>query len=214
MSHAQTDSIITDEHIFWSNIYRPQPSDFQADTVSEEYYNKCDEYNLCWGAAIGIFSILDEPKKRRKRGKLLEKVYFAPAFCKSQSYALNNDSLGYASQLLVFDLYELTARKNRKDLQAVYEMIPAYGTKYIRFKTIEARNNDVLKQLIGQFVHEVYIEKTDGAYEKWRKLIDDLLTETSEYATTSEDRLRFIKNAPLDEDYQMAETVIGASGAY
>ena len=209
-STAQIDSSRSDTHIFWNDDFPIEMIDFR-DTISNQNYQiKCDSLGLCWGACVGLFSVLDEPKKKRKRGKLLEIVYFAPAFEINKSYRLNKDSTDYLTQLLIFDVYELTARKCRKDLQHFYDQMPYYGTKYMQFKTVEDKNIEIMKDIIGSIVNDVYIEKKEGAYNDWRNIISDLLTETIEFKTTNKDRFRFISNKPLSRDYQMAKTVMGA----
>ena len=208
--HSQTDSIQSFSHIFWSADNTVRMGDFQDTIGNQNYKTNCDSLDLCWGASIGLFSVLDEPKRKSKRGKLFEKIYFAPAFEKASSYRLNDDTLGYLKQVIVFDMYELTARKCRKDLQYLYEQMPFYGTLYINFKTVEARNKKILEQLISTYTNEVYVQNIEDAYERWRKLIDKLLSETIEYQTTNMDRIRFILDRPLNKDYQMAKTVMGS----
>lgn len=209
-STGQIDSSRSDTHIFWNDKFPIEMAEFRDTISNQNYQMKCDSIGLCWGACAELFSVLDEPKKKRKRGKLLEIIYFAPAFELNKSYRLNRDSTDYLTQLLIFDVYEITARKCRKDLQYLYEQIPYYGTKYLQFKTVEDKHIEIMKGIIGSITRDVYIDKKEGAYNDWRNTISDLLAETIEFKTTNEDRYRFILNKPLNKNYQIAKTVMGS----
>lgn len=206
-SFGQLDSLRTSTHIFWSDHSPLEISNFEDTISSETFRNKCDSTNLCWGACVGLWTIIDEPKKKRKRGKLIEKAYFVPAFETAKSYRLNNDSLGYLTQLLIFDAYELAARKCRKDMEYYFNEMPYYGTKLLMFQKVEDINKEALRSFVGAITHDIYVEKKEDAYASWRNTIDDLLKETEEYKTTNSDRIRFITNKPLSKHNQMAKYV-------
>ncbi len=199
-------------HIFWDANHPLSPDDFNTmEQTTEQADSLCKNSNLCWGAYTGLFSILDAPKKRRKRGKLLEKVYFAPAFDKIQSYKLNDDVLQFQKQALVFDLYELAARFARKELQALLNnTVPdAYGTRIIFFETAKASANKYLAAMVHAYTQDAYVKNKEGAYEEWKIKIAEQLEAHKEFETSKEEQQRFITGAPLDKEYEMAETVMG-----
>lgn len=66
--------------------------------------------------------------------------------------------------------------------------------------------------LVGQYSREVYIEKQEGAYDKWRKFIDEQLESLKEYATSDAEWQRFLKGEPILPDYVRVKNVI--SGAH
>lgn len=76
----------------------------------------------------------------------------------------------------------------------------------VRNKCLELRNS-----LMGQYAREVYIEKQEGAYDKWRKFIDGQLESLKEYATGEAEWQRFLKGEPILPDYVRVKNVI--SGA-
>jgi len=158
---------------------------------------------------LGCFSVLDIPKRKGKRGKLLEKIYFAPAFEKSTSYSIIKDSFEVEKQRLVFDIYEVSARFARQQLSMMQDSMPGYGTLSIFYKTIEARAIEMRDAYVDSYTREVYIERNDEAYESWRLKIDTLLEQSEEFATTAEECYRFIKGQPIEENYTMAEKVVG-----
>ena len=206
-SFGQIDSMRTSTHIFWNENKQIEMSSFEDTISTESFRNKCDSINLCWGACVGLWTIIDEPKKKRKRGKLIEKAYFVPAFETAKSYRFNNNLNDYLTQLLIFDVYELTARKCRKDMEYYYNEMPYYGTKLIMFKKVQNKNKEVLKDIVGSITNDIYVLKKENAYIEWRKTIDDLLKETEKFKTTNIDRIRFITDEPISEDYQMAKFV-------
>jgi len=208
-SFAQIDTTRNETHIFWSNSYQVQTGDFRDTTRSTKNINNCDKYNLCWGAYTGLFSVLDVPKKKRDKKKKHEAIYFVPAFELNTSYRLTSDSLDYLKQLIVFDMYEIAARKCRIELDSIYNTNPSIGIKGIFFKSVETDVQEKLGMMVKGYTQEVYIQQKDGAYTEWRTLIDELLEETKEYQTTAIDRLRFIKNEPILNGYIKAKKVAG-----
>ncbi len=203
------DSLRNETHIFWSENYELQIGDFQDTIGSPKFIEACENQNLCWGAFTGLFSVMDVPKRKRDRRRMEEVIYFAPAFEPEHSYRLTIDSMDYLKQVIVFDMYELAARKCRMELDSIYQVNPSIGIRGIFFKSVEAQVQDNLGKMLGAYTQEVYIKELEGSYTKWRTLIDDLLEETGEYKTTATDRIRFIHNEPVLEGYERAPTVIG-----
>ena len=212
VSKAQSEQILTESqtHIFWQPDRILTEKDFQGDgTKNPKFVKYCDEFDLCVMASTGVFAVLDIPKKKRKRGELIEKAYFAPAFEKSSSFILRLDSTGIAKQKVVFDIYEISARFARQQLKKLHDTVGAYGIISIMFKSVEARAIEMRKSLVDSYTKDAYIDKKPGAYEKWRTRVDKLLADSEEYSTKPEDCYRFVKNAPIDENYEMAKTVVG-----
>ena len=197
-------------HIYWQPNRTLTEKDFQGDgTLNPKFVKYCDDFDLCTMASIGVFAVLDIPKKKRKRGELIEKAYFAPAFEKSTSYILRLDSLGIEKQKVVFDIFEVSARFARQQLQQLQDSVGGYGMIYLMFKSVEARAIEMRKSLVDSYTKDVYIDKKEGAYLEWRERVDKLLFDSKEYATKPEDCYRFVKNEPIDENYMMAKTVVG-----
>ena len=160
-------------------------------------------------AYVGLFGALDIPKKKKNRGKLIEKAYFAPAFEKTTSYIIKNDSLGIEKQKLVFDIYEISARCARKELAHYQDSIGRYGILSIIFKTIWADAKELHNKMVDAFTKDIYIEHRKGAYEEWKKEVAKILEELKEFATKPDDCYRFVKMKPIDKNYIMPKTVIG-----
>lgn len=207
--NSQNDSLRNETHIFWSSDYRISVEDFHDTIKSLNNLDYCQKYNLCWGAYTGLFSVMDIPKKKRNKKSMHEAIYFAPAFEVTKSYRLTTDSLDFLKQVIVFDMYELAARKCRMELDSIYNTSPSIGIKGIFFKSVESENQKILGNIVRAYTQEVYIEKQEGAYEKWKKLIDEALDKTTLYQTTAIDRIRFINNEPILKEYIKSPTVIG-----
>lgn len=199
----------TETHIFWQPDRVLKKMDFKGDGSSNPKFIKyCDDLNLCTSASIGVFAVLDIPKKKRDKGELIEKAYFLPAFEKTTSYILKNDTLGIEKQKIVFDIYEISARFARQQLNHLQDSIGGYGIISIMFKSVEARAIEMRDFFVESYTKDIYIDKKEGAFEDWRKQIDNLLIDTKEFATKLEDCNRFIKKQPIDDNYEQAKTVI------
>ena len=207
--YSQCDTLRNETHIFWCEEYTLQFSDFQDTSRLAKHLEWCESKSLCWGAYTGLFSVMDIPKKEKDQQRKEEVIYFAPAFELKTSYRLTSDSLDYLKQIIVFDMYELAARKCRIQLDSLYKTNPTIGIKGIFFKSVEIEVNANLGKMVKAYTNEVYIQKLEGSFLKWRTLIDNLLNETKEFQTTTNDRLRFIQNKPIIKGYIKAPKVIG-----
>jgi len=65
VSKAEVDSIISSTHVFWCEDKLIQISDFTNTIGNKRSQLHCDSLGLCWSACIGLFSVLDEPKKKK-----------------------------------------------------------------------------------------------------------------------------------------------------
>lgn len=197
-------------HIYWQPDRELIKSDFKGDSSC---YDKselfCDELDMCTMAFVGVFAVLDIPKKKRKRGELIEKAYFVPAFEKSTSYILKNDTAGIKKQKVIFDIYEISARFARLQLSNFQDSIPGYGITTIMFMTVESRAIEMRTYLVDSYTKDVFIDKIDGSYKIWRDRIDKMLTDSEKYSTKPEDCYRFIKNEPIEKSYIKAKNVVG-----
>ncbi|SHG48412.1 hypothetical protein [Flagellimonas flava] len=200
----------SETHIFWQPDKKLKQTDFKADaTKIQNAIRYCDTVGLCTVASLGVFAVLDIPKKKKQRGRLREKVYVAPAFEFSTSYIVRTDSLGIEKQQVVFDMYELSARYIRKELGLMLERADAYGTLSIWLKTIENDAQKLRTEMVDSYTKDVYINNRPGAYLEWKEKVDSTLNDLKEFATKPEDCHRFVTKQPLDDKYKMAKTVVG-----
>ena len=197
-----------DEYIMWQKEVKLTLDDFKSDTIGKDNDNY-KKTNLRAIAYTGIWSILDVPKKKRMRGKLLEKVYFAPAFQKSTSVAFVKDTLQIAMQQVCFDISEVCARGARQQLKKYQDSIIGYGTLYIMYTTVKNGMNILNKNMIDEYTSDVYINKKPNAFNLWRKAINERLEVTKEWATTPEECYRLLMRMPIDENYEQSKTVSG-----
>jgi hypothetical protein len=195
-------------YIMWQPNTKITKADYQGQPISQ-MDKMMDEYRFTASASIGLWSVLDIPKKKKDRDKKFEKVYFAPAFEKTTSYIRKNDSLQIEMQNLYFDICEVWARWARKELKALQDSTKGIGTLSIFYMTVK---EDMHKNRISMFrayFKEVFIDKSNGAFKKWRKEIDKALDETKIWATTPEECHRLLTQKPIEEGYIMAPTLIG-----
>ncbi|WP_310558367.1 hypothetical protein [Flavobacterium sp.] len=195
-------------HILWQPNTKITKTDYQGQPTSQ-VDKMMDEYGFTASASVGLWSVLDIPKKKKDRYKKFEKVYFAPAFEKTTSYIRTNDSLQIEMQNLYFDICEVWARWARKELKVFQDATKATGTMSIFYMTVK---EDMHKNRISMFrayFKEVFIDKNKGAFEKWRKEIDKTLEETKMWATAPEECHRLLTQKPIEEGYIMAPPLIG-----
>ena len=203
----------TETHIFWQPDVVLTEDDFQGKVPNDTSMTSlCEKKGICTVGYYDVCSVLDIPKRKRKRGKLLEKAYFAPVFEKTTSYIMNGDTTGIKNEKIIFDIKELVARYARKELVRLQKKMEAYGTISIMFKSVEADSKKMEEMLISNYVYDLYTSKKEGAYEDWRKKIDTMLEETKEFTTKPEDCHRFATGKPIDKNYKMAKKIIGAFG--
>lgn len=196
-------------YIFWQPGITLTYNDFRGDTVGGKYTEWYKKVGLQSEAYIGIWSILDVPKKKKDRGRKLEKVYIAPAFDKAASYAITNDTTQIAIQQVYFDIAETWARWARQQLSRYQDSMKGYGVSLIMYSTVIKDTKAGQQQMNSAYAEDVIISKKQGAFEKWRKLIDNQLNETNLWATKPEDCYRFITRKAIDKEYEESPVVVG-----
>lgn len=197
-------------HIFWQPGITLTYNDFRGDTVGGKYTERYKEIGLQAQSYIGIWSILDVPKKKKDRGRKLEKVYIAPAFDKTASYVITNDTIQMAIQQVYFDIAETWARWARQQLSKYQDSMKGYGVSLIMYSTVIKDTKAGHEQMNSAYTKDVIVDKKQGAFEKWRKLVNDQLNETNLWATKPEDCYRFITRKAIDKDYEESPVVVGA----
>ena len=202
-------------YIVWSADRPLSEQDFLGDStrVVPEAMELFRKFDLGASASVGIWSVVDIPdKKLIRRGERQEHIYVVPLFEKTRSFIINDDTLAVKLQQVVFDIYEWTSRFMRKELQSFQDsMGGATGSQAVVYETIRNNSKKMRDMLVGQYSREVYIEKQEGAYDKWRKFIDGQLESLKEYATGEAEWQRFLKGEPILPDYVRVKNVI--SGA-
>ena len=202
-TYATRDSV----HIFWQPNVTLTFSDYLADTTQERIKDM-KEYGYTASASLGIWSILDIPKRKRDRHTKFEKIYFAPAFERTTSCALADDSVQLAIQKTLFDINELSARWARRKLYTLRDETNSTGAMSIMYLSVKDEMEAQNQKMVYSFIKQVIISKEEGSFQEWRKTIDDLLLETSKWATTAEECYRLMTGQPIDKDYIMAPTLI------
>lgn len=207
-SFAQN-AIENDTFKYWQPNTKVTQQDFKAVSTSD-FTHMNQKYCLNVYSYFGIHSILDVPKKKKERGQKLEKIYIAPYMNKYLSVSKSTDSSDIAKEQVLFDITELFARKARKKLKTILDDSKhAYGIYWSIYSSIISDMCMSKNKVSLLYLKEVIYLKTEGAYEKWRKDLDQLLDELKEFATTPEDCRRFMKDKPLSEDYIMSPNYAG-----
>jgi hypothetical protein len=204
---AQTNYPTRDSaHIFWQPDLVLTYKDYQGKPVSEVEV-MMEKYQFSAAASVGIWSILDIPEKKKDRNKKFEKVYFAPAFERTTSYTKSKDSLQIEKQNLYFDICEIWARWARKELKSLQDSTKATGTLAIMYMTVRKSMNEHRLEMFRVYFKDVFVDKNEGAFTRWRQDIDKLLEETKLWATTPEECYRLMSKKPIEAGYIEAPTV-------
>ena len=206
LNYPTSDSI----HIFWRPGVTLTYTDFKGDTVGGKYKDNYKKLDIQAMAYVGIYSILDVPKKKKDRGMKLEKVYIAPAFDKTASYTITHDTTQIAMQQAYFDIAETWARWARQQLSMYQDTMKGYGALFSIYSTVMKNARYGQQQMNEAYTKDIFIDKKTGAFEKWRNTIANRLNETTSWATKPEDCYRFITNMPIETDYEQSPTVLGA----
>lgn len=208
-SAGQTKYITRDSvHIFWQPDLKITAEDYLG-KPTDEVLQVMNQFGFRASASVGIWSVLDIPKKKNDRYKKFEKVYFAPAFDRSSSYTQTKDSLEIAVQNTYLDICEIWARWARKKLYSLRDSTNSTGTLTIFYKTIEYEMDSLRLEMYRDYTQDVIINKRPEAFQEWRTLINEALMETEKYATTPEECYRLLSGNPTEEGYIKAPTVIG-----
>jgi hypothetical protein len=205
---GQTFPVFEDStHIFWQPNTTIKFTDYKLQTPPQALIDNMEKYKFSAAASVGLWSILDTPKKVKDRNIKFEKVYIVPAFDKFGSCAKENDSIQIKIQNTYLDIAELSARWARKELRTIQDSTKATGTLTIIYESIRVKMQNKRKEFGGAFTKEVLIDKQEGAYMKWRNLIEELLEKTKEWATSPVECYRFVAKKPIEKGYIVAPIV-------
>jgi len=200
----------TENDLYWHPERKIEFSDYQDPSDAN-----CIRFNELFGmqtsANMGFRGIVDVPEnwnRRRNRSKL-DKGYIVPVFCKNCSCILSKDSLGLKVDRLLFDVGELCARNVRRELSELQKDMNIRNVNSMFFTTVKNSWDERRKIFVGQILRDVFVYEKENAYEYWRQTIDELLDSTIEFATTDNDRLRFVLGKPIKEGYKQAERIMG-----
>ena len=181
--------------------------DYQG-KITPEVEKTMTDYNLTASASVGVWSVLDIPKKKKDRYKKYEIAYFAPAFDRVTSSLKTTDTIQIEMQNLYFDICELSARFARKELKEFQDTTKSIGAVSIMYTIIKEEMHKKRISMYRQYFKEVIVDRVEGAFLKWRKEIDNALEQSKEWATTPKECYRFVLQKPVEEGYVMAPTLI------
>jgi hypothetical protein len=217
-------AIESETHIFWQPSRKLLITDFQGGNSTDSKFNKDKELGRTVIPCLGIFLKVDIPKNYRKNK--LEKVYFTPAFQKSCSFLMDNDTSNFRDAQIQFDMYELATRiartiiwEKRTQMAIANDsslidviisnpdtiLITGIGNEY----AVRARDlaMNFAKDMTNAYLNDMYVknDSTAASYEDWRSLIDKGLRNSERFASKPEDCYRMIKNKPILKRYKTAK---------
>ena len=191
-------------HIFWQPDLSIGLQDYIGNPTNQ-VMDLMRRYKFGASASIGIWSVMDIPKKPKQRRRKPEKIYIAPAFERTTSFALVDDPKELEIQNTYLDICEIWARWARERLDFISDSSGTPGTLTVMFPKVMRDMEEKRMEMHGRYSREVIIEKKPAAFNGWRKIIDDELNKTKKWATKPEDCHRFVTGKPLDMDYIEAQ---------
>lgn len=197
-------------HVFWQPDLKITFQDYKG-TQPKQVEALMANYGYSASASVGIWSALDIPRKKKDRSKIFEKVYFAPAFNCTTSFAITNDTLQIAMQNAFLDICEICARWARQQLTQSQDSIKAPGTLTLMYTTVIQKMDEKRFAMFRSYYKEVFIDKKKGAFVDWRALIDKGLRDTKGWATKPEECYRLMTGKPIEVGYIIAPAVIDPS---
>jgi len=208
IAYPQTDRLETDWFLYWQPDTKIQFTDYQRQPDSSDL-NMMTRHGTKSMANVQIHSILDYPKKTRKLKYLKEQWYFAPIFCKKCSPIMQEDSIDLLHAQVYFDIAEYCCRVTRKKIAELEKQ--NYGNGFIGalFPRLVDDMYKLMGEMFGSFGKEVLIDKKPGAYEEWRKSVNEMLEMTKNYATKPIECQRFINEKPYSDEYKESYAVYG-----
>ena len=201
--------IETDSIKFWYPNLRITISDFKGDTTSRESIELKEKYNVLSSSSVVITRRLDIPRRKRDRGKLLERVYFVPRWIKYGSTTFTRDSMELEKEKLYLDLAELICRMARSEIDSLQRTSKTYGILYFAYVPIANSYCEKFVEIHKEYTIAVFVEKDEQAYQSWRDAIDLQLEKYSKYATTSLDCQRMLTTQPSDKNYILSPYIFG-----
>ncbi len=210
----------TDDYIAWQPGVKLTFDMFKNTKPSEKDSVIMAKYGLKAERYTGFYYVLDVPKKARRKGGwkdgLGEKAYFCAMFSKHQSWMSVCDTFELQMSQAIWDIEEWGTRLSRKYLSDMEKQFQeANGghktTGVISIFYVDAcrHGRKWKKQLMDEFIHHVVLPSDTTKYLEYRKLIDELLADTEEFASKPEDAERFLLEKPVDQRYKKAEFTIG-----
>jgi len=217
---AQKESVYQTEnekHIIWQPgvkltfdmFQNTQPNEHDLAVIEKEHRQSLPY--------LGFWKVLDVPKKKSGWWNGVgEHPYFCAAFSKFQSFVVVRDSFDLEVAQLQWDIMELGTRHSRMILDSLQTTAVAEaggkrvtGLISIYFYTAAKRGEELCNGYSKTVLTEAAIPRDHEKLLNHRKFVDEMLEQTSEYATRPEEAWRLLSQEPIQPDLKMAEKITG-----
>lgn len=212
---ARTYVTETDDYIAWQPDVKLTFDMFKKSTPDETDTKVMLDDNRECVPYLGFYRILDVPKRRSGWKRQFEKAYYCAMFSKHQSYMAERDTFDLQIAQAQWDILELGTRTSRMLLDSLQHQVNSAsgvatnGVVSIFYETASKQGEELYGMLSYGFFKEVILPRDREMYNKYRELLDELLSDTAPYATSPEEAERFLLNKPLEKNLKPARTVIG-----
>ena len=195
--------------IFWTPDRQLHFSDYQSE-LNDGCVWYIETFATQTFANIDFRWVVDVPRRWRgaNAGKI-DKGYIVPVFCRVCSCILSKDTLSLKVDLLLFDVAEAFARNIRRDINAIQIEMNIRNPNLMWFYTIKNIEAEEMRRFAIQILRDIFVDKTENAYENWRRVVNQSLEQSIALATTDDDRRRFTSGRPIVAGYIQARSVEG-----
>lgn len=206
----------TEDYIVWQPSVKLTFEMFRntnPSTSDKELMSKDHRQSLPY---LGFWKILDVPKRKSgwKKG-IYEQAYFCATFSKFQSCMVVRDSFDLQVAQLQWDILELGTRRSRMILDSLQTMsekqagMKLSGVVATYYSTAAAQGEEMYLGFSKTFLQDLLPSRNQEKLLEYRKFMDEMLENTSKYATNLEEAERLLFKKPLSSQLKQAETIIG-----
>lgn len=205
----------SDRHLYWRPGVKLTFEMLDGAVPDTSFTNKLLNRNIGHVIATGLWGVLDVPDSKKGWKKLIEKPYFCAAVDRSMSYWIVKDSTELRNAQLLWDICEVSARIARRNLDHWQKEAEKTSGKgfcngmiSLQYMTCLNDGKQFGDECAHSFIERAIIPRDEEEYKSFRNMIDQLLTELNEYATSEEEIQRFSSGKPA-AGYKMAKTLRG-----
>ena len=211
MSYAQKNN---DRYIVWQPDVKLTLDMLQSEPTDSAQFEELKGMGI---GDVGLWAVLDVPKTKKGRKTMCEKAYFCAAFDKSESYWIVRDTTELLFAQLLWDSCELSTRIARKCLSNYEKQLndsisennksnkTTNGIIATFFVTALNDGKEFGRALTSSILH-ISTTRDMDKYQEYRQMVDEMLDELSEYATTPAEIERLMSGEP-EKGYVLAKTI-------
>lgn len=214
ISYAQKDN---DRYVVWQPDVKLTLDMLQSEPTDSAQFEELKGMGIGHVLSKGLWAVLDVPKTKKGWKTMCEKAYFCAAVDKSESYWIVRDSTELLFAQLLWDSCELSTRIARRNLSDYEKQLndsisennksnkSTNGIIATFYMTALNDGKEFGRALANSIIH-ISTTRDMDKYQEYRQMVDEMLDELSEYATTPTEIERLMSGEP-EKGYVLAKTI-------